>query len=511
METTDTYRFSESPLWVWQRKYYETQGIKAWQQQEVPHHITCSSIMASAYAEIVFALLCERAKRAPGNKERIYLVEAGAGSGKLAFRVLKKLRRLYSETALQLPPYTYIVTDLARANIDFWKSHAGLRPFIDAGELDVARFDAMHDTVLTLEYAGLTITPGSLSQPVVVLANYFFDSIPQDLFYISSGTLYEVRVQTTIPAAAASPLQALPPGLQLNCSIQQAAPDYYPEPEFNRLLEKYTATLEETHLFFPHIAIRCLKRLEALSEQGMLLLTADKGEHRVEKLDGFDLPLPDQHGSFSLPVNYHAIVAYFETRGAFALASPFAYTFINTLALLSISGSANGGETTAACRKQLQQQGPDDFHHLQVAFFNHIDTASAPQLFAYLKINGCDADLLIRSIPRLMQLAETLDLREQETLVQICAAARETHYALDHDDDLDFRLGVLLYLAAQFREALPYFEASRLTSGETAPLLFNMASCYFQLDDMSAARKYAGKVLALEPGHAGAEYILREG
>lgn len=516
METTDTFRFSESPLWAWQRTYYETQGIKAWQQQQVPHHITCSSTMAAAYADLVFAFIRERAEKEPGNSEVIYLLETGAGSGKLAFRFLNRLQQLYRESAEPLPPYCYVLSDLARGNVDFWKAHAGLQPFIQAGVLDVARFDAVNDTTLLLEMAGKTITPGNLAQPLVIIANYFFDSIPQDLFYLSSGALNEVRVRISQPLTTKPEnVFALQPGLQLTYSIQPVTAPFYPEAAFNALLENYRTTLEETHLFFPHSAIRCLQHLGALSQQGFLLLTADKGEHDAARLDGCDLPVPDQHGSFSLAVNYHAICSAFEMQGAKTFSASFPYTFINTLALLHVPGAYP--ETAAACRRMLEKS-PDDLHHLQAAFFEAITTATAAQIIAYLKLNACDSDLLQRCLPRLTQLAEHLQPAEQTTLVQVCTRAQTNHYALGGNEDFYFQLGILLYFAAQFKEALhcflKYQSAQNPAANETAtkvPLLFNLASCYFQLDELTEAHTYARKVLNLEPGHAGAGVILGEG
>ncbi|MBC6421522.1 MAG: hypothetical protein GDA43_09875 [Hormoscilla sp. SP5CHS1] len=40
-----------------------------------------------------------------------------------------------------------------------------------------------------------------MKNPVVVLANYFFDSIPQDCFYIKDGQLYESLVTLSTPQA----------------------------------------------------------------------------------------------------------------------------------------------------------------------------------------------------------------------------------------------------------------------------------------------------------------------
>jgi hypothetical protein len=80
----------------------------------------------------------------------------------------------------------------------------------------------------------------------------------------------------------------------------------------------YGDALEHTHLLFPHTGIRCIERQRRLSQQGLLLLSADKGSHLLSELDNRPAPKLATHGSFSLSVNYHAFREYCQKQGGLA-------------------------------------------------------------------------------------------------------------------------------------------------------------------------------------------------
>src|SRR2546428_12936825 len=87
------YRFSEAPIWDIQRKYYEDEGTKAWNNGQVPQYITSNPMIATSYAEMIFGLLQDRAKR-ESSSEPVFIVELGAGAGRLAYHVLHELCQL---------------------------------------------------------------------------------------------------------------------------------------------------------------------------------------------------------------------------------------------------------------------------------------------------------------------------------------------------------------------------------------------------------------------------------
>ncbi|MCA9966459.1 MAG: hypothetical protein KC423_19555, partial [Anaerolineales bacterium] len=87
-------RLSQSILWQIQRHYFRQNGLKAWQEDVVPHAISCNPVMARAYSDIVFGYLrdCWAAVQAGDPTfdptQPIYIVELGAGSGRLLFHFL---------------------------------------------------------------------------------------------------------------------------------------------------------------------------------------------------------------------------------------------------------------------------------------------------------------------------------------------------------------------------------------------------------------------------------------
>jgi len=117
----------------------------------------------------------------------------------LTNHVMHELCQLRDYAGISLPSFRYIMTDLAINNVLAWKEHSALQSFIAEGLLDFARFDAVHNTVLNLAESGSTISEGDLKQPLIIIANYFFDSIPQELIYVGDGQIYEAEVFVEYP------------------------------------------------------------------------------------------------------------------------------------------------------------------------------------------------------------------------------------------------------------------------------------------------------------------------
>lgn len=164
------YRFSEAPIWDIQRNYYEEKGMRAWNNDQVPQYITSNPMIASAYAEMLFGFLLDRGHKGQCS-EPVFIVELGAGAGRFAYHVLQELRQLIAYAGVTLPPFRYIMTDLAERNVTAWKKHPALQSYVAEGLLDFARFDAVHDTTLNLMVSGTTISEGDLKQPLILIAN----------------------------------------------------------------------------------------------------------------------------------------------------------------------------------------------------------------------------------------------------------------------------------------------------------------------------------------------------
>ena len=121
-------RFSESILWQLNRDYYQSVGIDAWSKGEVPHQITSNSLVGKTYAELILGFLCDLSDQG-STDEKVYILELGAGHGRLAFHILKHLEKLVSLTDQVLPPYCFVISDIGEKNLSFFRDHPQLKTY----------------------------------------------------------------------------------------------------------------------------------------------------------------------------------------------------------------------------------------------------------------------------------------------------------------------------------------------------------------------------------------------
>lgn len=72
----------------------------------------------------------------------VYIVEIGAGHGKMSFLMARRLMELRD----LLPPdvtFKYVMTDFTEHNLEFWRSHELLRHMVEQGVLDFALYSAL--------------------------------------------------------------------------------------------------------------------------------------------------------------------------------------------------------------------------------------------------------------------------------------------------------------------------------------------------------------------------------
>src|ERR1041385_5117375 len=120
--------FSQSLIWQLQRQYYITHGEKAWSQMRIPFGITTNPFIAMAYSHMIYGFLRDWLPLLDMG-EPVYIIEIGAGSGRLGFNILNQLDAFYSTSVVKDVPYQYILTDLAEKNIDFWKTQPQLTQY----------------------------------------------------------------------------------------------------------------------------------------------------------------------------------------------------------------------------------------------------------------------------------------------------------------------------------------------------------------------------------------------
>jgi SAM-dependent methyltransferase len=470
---------SRSALWTLQRAYFNQAGVNAWRTGQVPHYITSNPFMAAAYARVVTGFLRDLASagtRVPG--EPLTIVELGAGSGRFAFHLLQKLLAEPRIALLRGAPIRYVMTDVSPANLAFWREHAQLRPYFEAGVLDVALFDAERDESLHLELSGETLEPGNARGQLVVIANYVFDGLRHDAWLVSGGVLHESRL--TLTANTCESEGADPALLQsLDASFEhvplQGEPEVEPDQAF--LVTEYQQLLGQGAFQIPCAALTCIRALSRLSSGGFLLLSADKGYCREEELLYRSDPDIARHGSVSLPVNYHAIGRYVERLGGQALFPAQASPSLVVGAFL-LEAPAGGDETRAAFASAVDNFGPGDWFMIKKGVEAACTEMDLPHLLAAIRLGGCDAKLFMDISERLVELCASAAGPERRACFTLARQIHQLHFDLGEPRDLALHLGVWMRELGYLEEAIRYFEIARVARGTTALIAYNLAFCH---------------------------------
>ena len=473
--------FSESLIWQLNRNFYLKKGLEAWRDGTVPHHLTSNSMVGKTYAELIFAFLKDTAAKEQ-TKEKVYILELGAGHGRLAFHVLKHLERLIKHCNSSLPSYSYVLSDIVEDNLSFFQSHPQFQDYFEKGLLDVAYFDALESKAILLRHSGVRILPGDLSQPLLVIANYFFDSIPSDLFHIKNTSVSACSVALN---SAVNPEGMDEETLLKNMSFvfydKLIEAPFYEDDISNDILEAYKDLVSDAYLFFPHKGLQCLINLNQLSKNGLMILSMDKGFHEIHDLESNKEPEIITHGSFSIWVNYHALKVFFEKQGGTALFPKFSTFYSEFGCLLFLPDGESYTETKAAYQRFVNDFGPDDFNGLKRFTYRHIARMNLTELISLLRLSAYDSTLFINVLPRIKQLIHQITFNERKRLAQTMHQTWNMYFSLLGSYDLAYEIGGLFYDLGFYRDALKYFACSINRFGHKADIFYNRALCYYQL------------------------------
>ena len=132
-----------------------------------------------------------------------------------------------------------MLTDFAESQLDDWAAHPGL----EDERFDFARVDLTQPIAPVLRRRGVTL--GALKNPLIVIANYVFDSIPADAFAVDDGALHACLVDSGF-------------------AFTRAPVTPYGDEDLDALLEHYRVTLDDTVFTVPTVALAAIRGLRAL-------------------------------------------------------------------------------------------------------------------------------------------------------------------------------------------------------------------------------------------------------
>jgi hypothetical protein len=486
---------SRSQLYGGLRDFYSSAGPSAWRAR-VPFHVTSNAFIADAYANIIVRLVqdllaSDRLERS----EPLYVVELGAGHGRFGFLALQRLAVLLEDLTPEFQHVVYVMTDFASANLDHWRTDEALLPFITSGSLRFALFDANSDTVLTIAGAA-EITPARPARnPLVVVANYVLDALPQDLFRRrADGVLEEGFVRS----ATAAQLAAMPADRrQLPLSWGEVTLPRYEDPRIDRLLQPHDEPQPATFLV-PTAAVGLIDRLAALAPAGMVMIATDapSGFMTLEWID-----VPDD-GYFHLPVNFDLIGRYARARGD---SSVWRYPLESLESVVITLGLEEGclKETEHAADTYLGTFGLATSSR-QSEFLNNpkaFDTVTA--VLAVARASQWDTVVFNQAVPFFLGeiRANKLEPGAREQLEAGVDAAMARYHPRTDPAETTFNAGLLLQELGLTAKATNLYVQSWELVGPAAPTAFNIAMCALDNDDRPNAMKFLEAAVKLDPEH----------
>ena len=504
-------RLSKSLLWRLQRNYFERHGIEAWSSGAVPHHITSSPFIADAYARVVMGFLRDY-ERSLDYRQPVYIVELGSGSGRFAYSFLKKFLSLQRNSVLKDIPVKYVMTDFTKSNLEYWRTHPWLRPFIKDGALDFARFDLESDVHFELLDSGEILSNATLRNPLVVISNYVFDSTRQDAFQAADENLFEIQVSLTTSQTEIDPSDPdILARVELFPHENPINGNYYEDPKWNRILLEYKQRLTDTAFLFPTSALQCIQNLHGLSRGRMLLLSGDRGySHDAALKLGRGVPTFALHGSFSMMVDYQIIGEYCRHLGGQVLHPARQAESLNISAFMFGDPPGDFVETRQTYAEAIEKFGPDDFFTLKEGIAEVYDTLTFDQILAFLRLSCWDYKRFRECLPALKKyLPEMTELQKQQ-LREAIVKVWDSYLPIGERSDLAFDLGTLLLEIEFHDEALEFLQRSVDLHGIAPGTAYNIAVCYYSLGQLDRALDYVNQALGLDRKFTEARILRRE-
>ena len=496
---------SRSILWRLQRDFYAQRGLKAWTEDLIPSYITSNPLIAEMYAEMAAAFFTECALHPaalypPLSAENpLRILELGAGTGKFACLFLRKLTELLRGRGFSPDSVRYTMTDCSEQMLSAWRTNRYLEEFVAASILQFQKLSANENGLDA--HSAATAHPGG---PLVVIANYVFDSLPQDAFAVDDGRISEILVSVKSIGDFIGP-QAL------SYSNVPLAPQRYADPLWNQILEQYRLSLPSATVLFPTAALHLLQQLQHSSDGRMLVLAADKGFAYEDELRLFRgaPPLEFHSGNcFSQIVNLDAMARYFTGAGGVALLPDKHFSTLSICAFLQ--PGVHFAATTAAYRQAQAGIGPDDVFTLLGWLHPHMQEMNVAQILAMLRLSRWDPAALMRVFPVLGRQLGTVSAERNDLRRAVMRIWDNNFPVSPSDNALAFDCGVILLELRFFADALAMFHESECMLGPSAPTSYNLGLCESGMGRRSEAVAYMNKALEQDPGFEPARVSRRK-
>ena len=474
--------FSKSKIWKLQRDFFENKGIEAWSNQ-VPFFITSNPFIAKQYAEMTLAFLLDLKKQNLLNKNfPIYILELGTGHGRFSFYFLKIFFEHFDKSSIADFKICYVMSDFTLENLKYWKQHPSLKKYIEDGKLDFSIFNVEKSNSIELFLQKKTIQFSENKNPLIVFANYIFDTVHHDAFSIMNKEPMEslVTIETNSSQINNTTLENIDVTFKNKQIIKK---EYYKNNDLNAILQQYFETMNNTHFLIPTGTIQCLDHLLKISNHRLFLIATDEAYSQQSEFEDCQKHKVSFHASISLKVNFHAIGEYFKRKNGQAFLQP-SHEGIKT-AVFSAGYDLNLFTKTKGCiDRNIAEFHLSDFFNFHTFIKNNLQNLNLRTMISHIKFSQYCPYIFSLLHEKIKNEIEDYSVNIQNTLMDILDRIAENFYFMPCTKNTLIEIADILKQAGKFEKAIDYYEKSIFFFGEDHITYFEIGACYYELNEI---------------------------
>ena len=459
----DNVPFSQSSIWQLQQQFYAKKGIEAWQGQ-VPFYATSNAFIANSYARIMADFMADY--NAQTGVSKFTILELGAGCGQFSYGCLQQLDK-YIPDAID---WHYQMSDIDQGIIQFWEDHEGFKAFTEKRQLSFLQYVAGDPLALELSKD---------SGPLIVIANYFFDSLPADIYAVGNEEIRPVRVSISSDDKEVTNFENIvltyTEGEQLKAEISP-------------VLQRYKDEILDSKLLIPTASFEVLTQLNALSTKGLLVLATDKAYVHLDELDHLDYPEITGHtGCFSVMVNFDAIAQFARSHNGSAFL-PSTRSGIKTAAFSFGFDLADYGRTQHTCQHYLDNFAPTDYLNLYRGMQKQLGRYNLEEAVSFMALSCWDPKVFMHLYKVIYEHLDGADMLTINYLTDHLDHVAQNFFWLPDSQDVLFQIAVIFHTLKRYESALTYYQQSLRYFPDVFGLYFNCGVCLYHLRRADEAR-----------------------
>lgn len=492
-------QLSKSKLWDFQEHYFAEQGVSAW-MGAVPFYVTSNAVICYSYANVVCRYLQDSYRLGKLNvKHPIYLLEIGAGCGQFSYLFLQFLLGRLEKIGLSELSICYIMTDFTEKNVSFWQQHHQLKSFVDRGVLDFSIYDIHQEyPELTLIESGVTLTKSAMHNPLVLIANYVFDTIKQDVFRVEQGEIYEglTSISTERDNISQDDMVFDLSLLNIHFSFKKISEYYYNNESLNNILKLYRNTLKSSTFLMPVGGIRCIDYLRDLSNNRLFIISGDKSYTTLSALEQLGSPHITFHGGFSMMVNYHAIETFIKNMGGDAIMGANTEGF--KISIFATDHSfIEYRETQIAYEEFIHHFTTKEFLPIKNNLLKNVTAMNSVEMLALLKLSRWDAKIVMQVTSELTAILQTAGKAYKQECRDGLIRSYYQYYYMPNND-LYITYGYIHMMMGDIDIAIDRFYSSLKYFSTSALLYAYLSYCFNHKHEYDKAKQYCKQSLALD-------------